>query len=134
MEGRLVRETPPPPSVCQATRTVARLTRIPLLRPHSRSGCYCYPFFCLPCAAADVSEAIHPGSWCGYCTCLILQGLIPYAGYFMNVCKILGTRKALAQRDNIPDDLDCCGLCCCMSCYIGQELSHIEATRNGANK
>ena len=111
--------------------------RTPLYTPSpspSRSGCSVYAFCCLPCAAADVSEAIHPGTCCSYFCCLALQSFLGPVGYFLNVCKILGTRKALAQRDNIPDDVDCLSLCCCMSCYVGQELAHIEATRNGANK
>ena len=86
------------------------------------------------CAASDVSEAIHPGSWSSYCCCLLLQGLVPGAGYFLNVCKVLGTRQARARRDGIVDDLDFCSACCCLSCYVNQELQHIKFSNNGANK
>jgi len=49
---------------------------------------------------------------------------------YRNVCKILATRKELAARDNVKDDLEFCGICCCLSCYIGQELAHIEASKS----
>lgn len=55
-------------------------------------------------------------------------------GYCVNVCKVLGTRKALAQRDGVVDDLDFLSAFCCFSCYINQELQHIKFSNNGQNK
>lgn len=49
-------------------------------------------------------------------------------GYLVNVCKILDTRKQLAAREGIADSVGCCEMCCCLSCYVGQELAHIQAS------
>jgi hypothetical protein len=98
----------------------------------AQCGCYVYPYFCGTCAASDVAEHLEPGTWWNYCCCLVLQGFIPFVGAVLNVCKILDTRRALALRDGIQDDAEFCGLCCCTPCYIGQELAHIEVSKDAA--
>jgi hypothetical protein len=99
-----------------------------------RAPCACYPyaFFCTACAASDVAEHLQPNTWWSYCCCLLLQSYIPCAGFVMNICKLLDTRRQLAQRDGVADDVEFLGMCCCASCRIGQELAHIQAASGAA--
>ena len=102
--------------------------------------CYIYPFFCGTCAAADVQNAVVPGTWWSFfCWLQFLGHCVPCCGSCLQVRYIFMSRRALALQQGVEEEPvgECPNSFCeglaCTSCYVGQELAHLEAAKGGAS-
>ena len=58
---------------------------------------------------------------------------MPYGALCCNPAMRKAERDALAQKHGLRNESSCCSHAWCDSCYLGQELRHIEDTKYSAS-